>query len=145
MRRKTNEQFENAPADLDQKSSFLDLELESVTVREAHHAMHILTFFLFIMGMAEKNQPVRKTLVDRVIYHLLNLREYIQDTHMGDVVTDLSAGISLAYDDFFPANESETCHSYPVVQWLERHESSILELARHYGKESIFQKTTRAA
>lgn len=128
-----------------QAESFLDFDSESVTVQEAHHAMHILTFFLFMMNLMEKNLPVRKTLVDRVIYHLLNLREFIQDSRLGDQVTDLSASISMAYDDFFPQGAAESVHAYPVEQWLESHEQTILELARHYGKESVFQGLTRAA
>ncbi|MBP9865662.1 MAG: hypothetical protein KBC91_04580 [Candidatus Omnitrophica bacterium] len=130
---------------LTQAESFLDFDSESVTVQEAHHAMHILTFFLFMMNLMEKHLPVRKTLVDRVIYHLLNLREFIQDSRLGDQVTDLSASISLAYDDFFPQGVSESTHAYPVAQWLESHEHTIMDLARHYGKESVFQGLTRAA
>jgi len=128
-----------------QAESFLDFDSESVTVQEAHHAMHILTFFLFMMNLMEKNLPIRKTMIDRVIYHLLNLREYIQDSRLGDQVTHLSASISLAYDEFFPEGSSESVQAQPVEQWLESHEHTILELARHYGKESVFHGLTRAA
>lgn len=125
--------------------SFLDFDSESVTVQEAHHAMHILTFFHFIMNLMEKQLPVRKALVDRVIYHLLNLREFIQDSRLGDQVTDLSASISIVYDEFFPGGASESLTTYPIERWLESHEHTILELARHYGKESVFHRLTRAA
>lgn len=128
-----------------QAESFLDFDSESVTVQEAHHAMHVLTFTLFMMNLTEKHLPVRKALVDRVIYHLLNLREFIQDSRLGDSVTQLSASISLAYDELFPDGASETVSDYPLQQWLNRQESTILELAGHYGKAAIFQGLTRAA
>ncbi len=145
MRRKPEDLVDFNTVSMERAESFLDFNSESVTVQESHHAMHILTFFLFIMNLLEKNQPVRKVLVDRVIFHLLNLREFIQDTRMGDRVTDLSASISLAYDDFFPGGSAETPSGFPVAQWLEAQEGAILELARHYGKESVFQGLTRAA
>jgi hypothetical protein len=135
----------SVPQAMTHSEAFLDFDSESVTVQEAHHAMHILTFFLFMMNLMEKHLPIRKTLVDRVVYHLLNLREFIQDSRLGDQVTDLSASISIVYDEFFPQGAEESVHAYPVEQWLESHEHTILELARHYGKESVFQGLTRAA
>ena len=129
---------------LTQSESFLDFDSESVTVQEAHHGMHALTFFLFMMNLMEKQLPVRKTLIDRLIYHLLNLREFIQDSRLGDQVTDLSASMSIVYDDFFPEGAVESVHAYAIEQWLESHEHTILALARHYGKESVFQGLTRA-
>ena len=125
--------------------NFLGLENEAVTVREAHHAMHILTFFAFMMNLAAHQKPIRRAMVDRVIYHLLNLREFIQDARMGDIVSDLCGAMTVSYDDFFPGKTEESQQAYLLSQWIDRHENGILALARHYGKETLFDALIKAA
>ena len=144
--RKSQEQLVDLNSvSLEQAEQFLDFDSENVTVQEAHHAMHILTFFLFMFNHLGQGRSVRRALVDRVIFHLLNLREFIRDTKMGDLVTELSASISLAYEDFFPGLMSETTDIFPMSRWFELHEHAILELARHYGKEAAFHGLVKAA
>ncbi len=144
MRKSHEELVDLRSVSMERAEQFLDFDSESVTAQEAHHAMHSLTFFLFMGNYLEQGRSVRRALVDRVIYHLLNLREFIQDAKMGDLVTELSASLSLAYEDFFPGGAAESVSLFPMTHWFELHEHAILELARHYGKEAVFQGLIKA-
>ncbi len=123
----------------------LDLSDEDVTVREAHHAMHVLTFFAFLSDLTTHGKLIRQPLIDRVVYHLLNLREYIQDPRMGDIASDLCAAVTVSYDDFFPEGAAQPGNIFCLSQWIDRHEAAILALATHYGKEALFRSSVRAA
>lgn len=124
---------------------FLDLDMMDASIQEQHHAMHVLTFTLFIKQLAVKNQPVHQTLIDRAIFHLIHLREYIQDPEMGDLVTDLSSSLTLASEHAPSHIDSTIAAKFDMNSWFYGNEEKIMVLAGHYGKTAVFLEPARVA
>ncbi|MCB9800017.1 MAG: hypothetical protein H6757_04585 [Candidatus Omnitrophica bacterium] len=126
---------------------FLDLEMMDVSIQEQHHAMHVLTFILFIKQISYKNQWVHRSLIDRAIFHLIHLREYIHDPEMGDLVTDLSSSLMLASEHPVEALRffEDEADKFNMDGWFSHNEQKIMTLAEYYGKTAVFREPAKVA
>ena len=68
------------------------------TGHEQHHAMHALTFGFFVAYHSLKGERVKRRLVSRMLHHLMDLREFIDNDDFNNVVNALCKSIQSEYD-----------------------------------------------
>lgn len=66
--------------------------------QEQHHAMHALTFLFFLSRRTLKGERVARRLLGRIIHHLMDLREFLEDAELTALVNSLYAGLQYEYD-----------------------------------------------
>lgn len=75
----------------------LDLKRDPIG-HEQHHAMHALTFFYFLVFRTLNGERVRRRLLARIIHHLMDLREFLEEGPLNELTNDLCSTVQLEYD-----------------------------------------------
>ena len=139
------------------------VEIKKSISQEQHHSMHALTFFYMVIHKTLKGEYVGRRLIGRIIHHLMDLREFIDDRALTDLVNILLASLQFEYDRSLGAfvrmvhrgvkavagsratsfliasSEEEKQPTICMYPWLASNQDKILELANHYCKEPIFK------
>ena len=111
------------------EESIADYYASHPIAQEQHHAMHALTLFYFTIRKALRWAAVKPSLVRGIVRHLMDLREFLDDPKITDLVNGLWK--SLAAELAKP-----TLNMY---LWFLAYQDEVLQLAKYYGKESIFK------
>ena len=98
---------------------------------EQHHAMHALTFFLFMTRRVLKGEPVKKRLLGRILHHLMDLREYLEEGECNHLVNVLISKVRSLYDK--PALQGR------AALWLVQNRRHVIRFAACYKREEIFK------
>lgn len=98
---------------------------------EQHHAMHALTFFLFMIRRALKGEPVKRELLARILHHLMDLREFLENDALNRLVNALIAGVRSEYN--------RRANPMTMRAWLVQNQDQVMRLARYYQREEIFK------
>lgn len=97
--------------------------------QEQHHAMHALTFFYFMIRKSFLLKEVRRSLLAGIVRHLMDLREFLNDPEVTELVNFLWRSLQ-------NAQGKPSLYLYP---WIVAHQDRVLQFAKHYGKENIFR------
>ena len=116
-------------ADKISEESIADYYQSHPIAHEQHHAMHALTLFYFMIRKTLLWVEVKRSLVGGIVRHLMDLREFLGDPEMTELVNGLWKSLAAEL-------EKPSLHLYP---WFVAHQEKVLQFARHYGKEGIFQ------
>lgn len=65
---------------------------------EQHHAMHVLTLLYFLIRRTMKGERVARRIVGRIIHHLMDLREFLEEGELAGLVNALYSGLQVEYD-----------------------------------------------
>lgn len=69
---------------------------------EQHHAMHVLLFFQILAYRTLDGQKIKRSILGRIIHHLMDLREFLEDGSLNDQVNILLASVQKEYDNSLP-------------------------------------------
>jgi len=118
------------PGNVDEpEGSIADYYKKHPIAQEQHHAMHALTLFYFMIHKALQWLEVRHSLLEGIIRHLKDLREFLEDSEITELVNDLWRSLERE-------NAKPFTYMYP---WFVANQDKVLQLAKHYGKEDIFR------
>ncbi len=67
--------------------------------QEQHHAMHVLTFLYFLTYRTLNGERIRRRILGRIIHHLMDLREFLDDGALNDQANILLESIQKEYDN----------------------------------------------
>ncbi len=67
--------------------------------QEQHHAMHVLTFLYFLVYRTLNGERIRRRIIGRIIHHLMDLREFLEDGALNDQANILLGSVQKEYDN----------------------------------------------
>lgn len=81
------------------------IEIKKSVNQESHHALHALTFFYMAIHSTLEGKRVRRRLLGRMIHHLMDLREFLEEGPVNDLANDLLITVQEEYAEslFGPA------------------------------------------
>ncbi len=131
---------------------------------EYHHAAHALFLLFCVIRLTIKGEKVKRRTLGRIIHHLMDLREFIGDSALNELVNSLRESVQAEYDQTLgvlvrgihrglravmgsKVNSvllalSEDKEEQPQIvfhDWLLANQDKVLGFARHYNKQHIFE------
>lgn len=78
--------------------SFGDWYRNNPVAHEQHHAMHVFTFLYIAIRKTLSGERVKRRLVGRILHHLMDLREFIDNKDLNVLVNDLCGSLQREYE-----------------------------------------------
>lgn len=82
----------------DERESMASYYKRTPIAQESHHASHALTFFFFMILRTLKGERVHRGLLAGIVRHLKNLKEFLEDSKVEDLVDSLCQSVEQEYD-----------------------------------------------
>ncbi len=70
--------------------------------QEQHHAMHVLLFFQILACRTLNGERIKRSILGRIIHHLMDLREFLEDGSLSDLTNVLCESVQQEYDNSLP-------------------------------------------
>ena len=97
--------------------------------------MHALMFFYIAIYEMLNGKPVKGRLLSRVIHHLMDLREFINDETLNDLVNHLLTNLRTSRY-IGPRTKRAT----DIRKWIVKNLADIMEFAERYGRKALFNE-----
>ncbi len=75
---------------------------ENRIAQESHHAMHALMLFVIMIHDTLSGKRVRRRLLGRIMHHLMDLREFLEEGVVNDLANDLYTSVQNEYERSLP-------------------------------------------
>ena len=66
--------------------------------QEQHHAMHALTFLYLVIRKTLLGERISRRLIGRIVHHLMDLREFIANPELNNLINRLTSSVQAEYD-----------------------------------------------